>query len=118
VIRWTGGSRRCAPRELPHCDQPATTPAVLRRESSADARHRSDPLWPPRVKYSFVTAGHSPGFVDPQCRWLGTCWCNEYVRVDDAVVVTRLADLSDLGAYISAISAWLATAEREDVRDL
>lgn len=32
---------------------------------------------------------------------------HDYVDVDDAVVVARLADLSDLSGFVAAVAAWL-----------
>ena len=38
----------------------------------------------------------------------------EYVGVDDAIVIHRLADLSDLEAFIGQVGKWLARAASPD----
>ena len=37
---------------------------------------------------------------------------HDYVTVDDGIVVARLADLSDLSAYVAAIATWLEAERR------
>lgn len=39
---------------------------------------------------------------------------HEYVGVDDAIVINRLADLSDLEAFIGQVGEWLARAASPD----
>lgn len=37
---------------------------------------------------------------------------HEYIAVDDAIVLARLDDLSDLESFISSVNAWLDTQSR------
>lgn len=34
---------------------------------------------------------------------------HEYVRVDDGIVVSRLADLSDISAFVAQVADWIAS---------
>lgn len=67
--------------------------ATLRVEASADELRRVDSMWLARSMRKAV------GFRN--------ILVHEYAEVDDAVVIDRLSDLSDLEAFVRALTGYV-----------
>jgi uncharacterized protein YutE (UPF0331/DUF86 family) len=73
--------------------------SVLQRESGADESRREDPIWLSGVKYTFVTAIEACLDVAQQ-----------YIRVNDDIVIDRLKALGDLEDFVSQVAAFVTSA--------